>query len=137
MPQQPFPPDHPYRRTDYRVPELGLVLQIGDPFPDLDTWMTEAGLHAWAFVTAWNPGSELVPRAENEKRQAELRMQLRHYRVFDAIGKAQTGDWPAEPSFLVLGISRPSALAIGRAFGQLAILYGRRGGRVELLATEL
>ena len=47
------------------------------------------------------------------------------------------GDDSAEESLLVLGISRGKAVALGRAFGQLAVVTGRRGGGAQLVSCAV
>jgi len=39
------------------------------------------------------------------------------------VGLDPDGKWHGEPSMLVLGIDQPRALAIGREYGQHAIVY--------------
>ena len=41
--------------------------------------------------------------------------------------------WPAEASFLILGISREAAVLLGRQFGQNAIVCGMLGQAAELV----
>ena len=52
--------------------------------------------------------------------------------VLEGAGVGTGGDWPPEPSFLVLGIGAEAAVDIGRAFGQVAIVVGRRGEPARL-----
>jgi hypothetical protein len=42
-------------------------------------------------------------------------------RTPDAFGQGDDGEWPAEPSFLALGITRSDAEALGRRYQQNAI----------------
>ena len=54
--------------------------------------------------------------------------------LFEGQGVPDAADWEPEISLLVLGIGREQAVAIGRDFGQLAIVCGRPGGVAELVA---
>jgi hypothetical protein len=125
-----------YRRTRYQAQTPGgrIVLRHGEHSPALDR-LLDAGSPGWAFITAWNPGSN--PRLsldENRRRQKDLEAALsQHYRIFGGEGVGDDGRWPAEESVLVLGISREEALAIGRQFGQFAIVAGRRGEPAEVV----
>lgn len=47
-------------------------------------------------------------------------------------GVGTGGDWPSEPSLLVLGIGGSEAVELGRAFGQVAIVIGRLGAPARL-----
>jgi hypothetical protein len=50
---------------------------------------------------------------------------------FAARGEADDGDW-CEPSVLVVGMAEAGAVALGRAFGQNAVVVGRAGAAAEL-----
>jgi hypothetical protein len=52
-------------------------------------------------------------------------------------GRDPGGQWHAEPSVLVAGIGRREARAMGRRFGQLAILVGHAGLPARLVASGL
>jgi Protein of unknown function (DUF3293) len=126
-----------YRKTRYEVQTPGgkVVLRHGERSPELDR-LLDAPFPGWAFITAWNPGSN--PRLsidENRRRQQELEAALSpRYRTFPGKGVGDDGRWPPEESVLVLGISRDEALRFGRQFGQLAILAGSRGEPAEVVA---
>ncbi|HUA80147.1 MAG TPA: DUF3293 domain-containing protein, partial [Dyella sp.] len=55
-----------YRATDYRVrlPHGGWAsIRADAPVPSsLVVWV---GSHSWAFITAWNPFSQIRPRQQN------------------------------------------------------------------------
>lgn len=92
-------------------------------------------MREWAFITAWNPGSRQLALEENEARQAELVgiIRERGWRHFEGSGIPARGDWQAEASVLVLGISQGEAADLGRRFGQNAIVTGRCGGAAVLV----
>ena len=118
-----------YEATRYEahLPQGKIVLRHGEPAPALDA-LLEPGAPCYAFLTAWNPGSRRLPRPENERRQKALIQQLSgRYRLYSGAGAGDDGSWPPELSLLVLGIPREEALALGRAFGQWAVVLGARG----------
>ena len=77
------------------------------------------------FVTACNPFSQQFTDLDNARRQATLASQLKHQDLFfiDGIGQHLSNQWPGEPSFLVLGISREAAKALAIQHGQNAIIW--------------
>ena len=88
----------------------------------------------WAFVTAWNPHSVSQPRDENDRRQAQLRRAVSRYTVLPGEGIGPDGSWEPEESLMVLGISESEAVRLGREFGQLAIVAGKRGEPSRLVS---
>ena len=126
-----------YRNADYVV-LLGnseLHFKVGKPSAELDALLAERSASGAAFLTAVNPHSERRPEAENRAAAAELDRALAdvNYSRFPAEGRDPTGNWPTEPGVLVPGIPRAAAEALGRRFGQNAILYMERGSPVELV----
>ena len=129
--------DHPlrqaYEATDYRVGDC-FTIRCGERSPPLEALLTESGHDTWAFITAWNPGSIALDTAENRRRMTGLagRIALLGLPMLEGEGVGTGGDWPPEPSLLVLGIDPPAALALGREFGQVAIVVGRLGEPASL-----
>ena len=124
-------------RYEAQLPGGVVVLRHGQPAPALDALLGEAA-PAWAFLTAWNPASRRLPRPENERRQAALKRALApRYRVFKGAGIGDDGAWPPEESVLALGIPPEEALAVGRAWGQLAVLLGARGEPARVVRCGL
>ena len=125
-----------YEATDYVVfAEPGLVIRIGEPNPDLDALMESAEAATAALLTAANPGGELHSDEENRAALAELRKSglLRFRTQYDGEGRDPLGKWPAEPSLLVIGISRDDAVFIGVSHAQNAIVFVEKGRAPELM----
>ena len=127
-----------YRATAYWVDLPSgerFVLRCGERSAPLDAVLGAAGVDTWAYITASNPGSTRLSAAANAERMAALEAELRGRTLgfLAGEGRGDAGDWPAEPSRLVLGIAEPDAVTIGRGFGQKAILAGTRGGLVRLV----
>jgi hypothetical protein len=124
--------DAAYRATDYRVedaPGGPFVVRIGDVCAEVDG--------EWAFVTACNPGSVRLSDDENGRRMADLEAQVRKrgWRYHHGHGVGRDGNWPPEPSLLVVGIAETEALELAERFGQNAIVVGRGGEAARLAWT--
>lgn len=107
--------------------------------PKLDALLTRTGADRWAILTAWNPESLRLSRRENDARQRQL-LDVLHsagYETLAAEGRDPAGAWPPEPSLFVPGITKKQARALGRQFGQLAVLVGHRGSAARLVASGL
>lgn len=79
-----------------------------------------------AFITAYNPYSVLQSKQENKQANTALLKQIKSMGYTCLTGRGQAinkADWPAEESFLVLGISREEAVRLGNCFKQNAIIY--------------
>ena len=112
-----------------------VCFMAGSRSSKLDALLRRHGADHWAFLTAWNPGSVSLPRNANDTRQRELENQLAAdgYTLLRGKGVGKDPEWPAEDSVLVLGIPRRQAVTMGRRFGQLAIVAGRRGSPPRLV----
>lgn len=134
------PPIAAYRATTYRCYTTSGVIDIrvDRTHPELDRLLQGMTVPSWSFITAYNPRSQRISQAENDRRQAQLRdvIASRGWTMFQGAGIGDDGRWPAEPSFLVLGIARDEAIALGRQFEQAAIVFGEAGGRAELLLCD-
>ena len=121
-----------YRNTRFEVrgPLGTFVLYVGQRSPELLALYAAYGVCSAAHLTAFNPGSRRLSDAQNKARQRcmEAQLQARGY---------PAGEWPSEDSVLALGIDQPAAGAIGREYGQHAIVWcGPEGtARLVMLAS--
>jgi hypothetical protein len=126
-----------YEAAAYRVhgsPVGAFVIRCGEVSPALDALLAIAGADTWAFVTAANPGSLRLDDATNRRRHAALVAEVRRrgFVCYAGAGAGDDGAWPPEESVLVPGLDEASAIALGRAFGQFAVLVGERCGPARL-----
>lgn len=109
--------------------EPRIVIRIGERNVALDR------LGSAAFITAVNPRSERLSEGENRHLSAALRQALesagRSY--LPGEGRDPKGQWPSEPSFLVLGIDRLQANQLARRFAQNAFVWCEAGKAPELV----
>lgn len=100
-------------------------MQVGKRCPALARWQTGLGVVCSAFITACNPGSQLLPEPANARRQARLGQWLERegWSFVTGLGEHPDNDWPAEASFLVAGMGREEALALAARFDQNAIVW--------------
>ena len=129
-----------YRRTSYTArTSAGEILIHPDRLsPELDALLDQRSAGQWAYVTAYNPGSRLLSSDENVRRQQTLVEVLQHRGLtfFEGESVLDPAAWPPEPSLLVLGMSPEEARSVGRQFGQLAVVVGRRGEPARLVACD-
>lgn len=126
-----------YADTDFHVDAVPpFVLRIGEPSAELAALHDAVGVSTSAFVTACNPGSVALSDAENARRHAELRAEVRRlgFASHEGRGRHPSGDWPAEASLLVLGIDEAAARSLGRRFGQKAIVWTGADATPRLIA---
>jgi len=125
-----------YRQTEYRLlGSLPAVLQVGVRSAQLARLHQLHQTDSSAFVTACNPLGEMTAEALNAQHQAALAAELsRQGRTAIAgIGEHPAGGWPAEPSYLVLGLTREAAQQLGRQFAQNAIVWAGANAVPELI----
>ncbi|HEX5129559.1 MAG TPA: DUF3293 domain-containing protein [Usitatibacter sp.] len=128
-----------YLASLYRIRNADeeIVLHVGVRSPELAALQRSRGVRSSAFVTAWNPGSRPLDRAENEARDEALRREAAAggYETLDAQGHSPDRDW-YEKSCLLLGIDRAAALALARRYGQVAFLFMGEAAVPELVICE-
>jgi hypothetical protein len=127
-----------YRDADSVVlGEDELVLRIGEPSPRLDALLDSMGAPCAAFLTAANPRSSKRSPAENAQLTAALQklIDTAGYPRYDGEGRSPDGEW-REPSFLIVGIFRENAEALGRLFSQNAIVFIERGQAPTLIFLQ-
>ena len=123
--------------TGYRTWLAGQAvdLAIDQPCPELDAWLQWQRNVTACFITACNPGSQLLSDAENLQRlrllDAELFAAGKPALAASAI--PATPDWPPEPARLVAGLSQFEALSLGRRHGQDAVLWHAREQTTRLI----
>lgn len=116
-----------YRATLYRVRagSAPFDLRVDVASEPLAALMRQHGVATAAYLTACNPFSVQAPEAANRAANERLRIALLHADAFIFHGEAidPTGVWPAEPSFLALGLALATARELGMRFKQNAILF--------------
>jgi len=127
-----------YRNADYVVfADRQVVLRIGEPSAVLDELIGAEGATSAAFVTAANPRGEQRSDTENGVANAALQsfVAAAGYPHYWGEGRDPYGSW-AEPSFLVIGIYRANAEALGQLFEQNAIVFCELGRAPELILLD-
>ena len=126
-----------YRQTAYVVPELDLTIRIDTRNRQLDEVLEKYQVSSWAFLTAINPHSIILPAIENQQRLARLTEACRGWQCFSATGVPDSSDWQPEASVFVLGISRDVATRLGLYYEQNAIVFGQKYRCAELLPCKI
>jgi hypothetical protein len=115
-----------YLETDYCVfGKSPFVLRAGIANESLAKLYKRRKTNCGVFVTAFNPFSNAVGEAANAVRQVELTKELNRHNLtyFEGIGKHPSGEWAAEPSYFVLGLSLEAAKALGKRYDQNAVVW--------------
>lgn len=138
MPRSPR--EAAYRATTYAVADgpHRLEIRIGERCAPLDALLAARGVEEWAYLTAHNPGGRLAGPAANAAAQTRLEAEVAAsgHPWLRGASLGDGGDWPPEPSLLVLGIGRREALALARRHGQEALVTGRCREAAELVFCE-
>lgn len=131
-----------YEETHYHIDAyldqhrpLPLTLYIGQVHPTLRALHTAYQVQSSTFLSASNPFSKPLSDAENQLRQSQLAADLRAQQVtyFNALGRHPSGQWPAEPSFLALGLPLAMARQLGERYDQNAIVWSGEEAVPELI----
>ena len=125
-----------YLATDYQVyptPSKTLHIRINQKNIELDQFLK--GHQSWAYITAWNPNSKVLPMEENKQRNEALVkiLQTKGFVYYPGKGVPDKGDWIPEASFLVVDLSKKAAIEIGQQYDQKAIVWGKVNAPATLL----
>lgn len=126
-------------RTHYHVEgESPFVLLIGRHSPPLERVFANSGCSCAAYLTAWNPMSRLTDRDRNLGFQRQLEEDLAEggWRFIPGFGQGADGDWPPEPSFLVLGIPLEAAKLLAGKYRQNAFVWCPGNAVPELVSMR-
>ena len=125
-----------YRRAHYRVevPGKPFVLKVDEPSSELQALLEPFKGQGAAVITPDNPGSQKVPDAQNLKAREDLTRILQEKKLQSYLGwnEDPSGSWPAERSFLILGISLEDAKNLANRSGQNAFLWSGPDGTPHL-----
>jgi Protein of unknown function (DUF3293) len=99
----------------------------------LEQHLEQFDIQTFAIITAFNPGSRLLPETENLRRNAALYEMLRVHcpQIREAKGQSVDETW-AEASFWALNIDLAVAAELGRVWEQLAIVCWKKDAQGEL-----
>lgn len=108
-----------------RIDSGTLTLLIGQHNESLSKLMKENGTQCALYITAYNPHSQPQDREINLTASSQLFVLLStlSIHIFSGESSDPAGKWPAEPSFLALGIDLVAAKTLGRQFAQNAIVW--------------
>jgi len=116
-----------YRNAHYFVHhgQEVYLLKVGEVNHALSTLMQSYGASSAAFLTAYNPYSQMRSEAENHAAHEKLLAELAQAGIetIDGLGTDPHDDWDAEPSVLALGLSRSHAEQLADEYGQNAFLW--------------
>ena len=122
-----------YTETTYNVFEQNISIKIGEENSVLNDLLLKFNCVVWAYLTACNPHSELELDEFNEKKNNQLKDDLKQYVVFDGEAVGPDLAWKPERSFLVLGINKEEAIKLGKSYKQHAIVFGTIGNKAQLI----
>ena len=113
-----------YKETDFNVYEPKITIKVGQVNQELDRLLQSHNCITWAYITAWNPYSELTDDRTNEDKNDQLRNDLTEYILLAGEGVGSDQSWQPEKSFLIMGIALDEAIIIGKKYRQNAIVAG-------------
>lgn len=128
-----------YKATHYSIGK-DMVLRIDEPCPPLDELLHSHGADTAAYITAWNPWSQMQSPEFNAGANARLEKDLNNLPhvviVLNGMGVDPSGKWPGEESVLAIGINLEMAMELAECYGQNAFVFYRQGNKAELVLTS-
>lgn len=112
-----------------------LTLHIGQHCEPLSRLMKTFGMQCALYITAYNPYSQPQHTETNLAANHQLLNRLSYHsnHIFEGKSLDSRGEWPAEPSFLAIGIDLVTSRILGRQFSQNAIVWVDKGATPKLI----
>ena len=121
-----FSLEQAYLSTIYRILVLPPIdLKISQFNEELHSYCLQNKINSWAFLSAFNPQSQLLSREENIHRHESLLYLLKKegYSFEQALGIPTNQEWETEKNLFIPNISLTRAHSIAKRFDQKAFLF--------------
>ena len=129
-----------YKTTIYHVNTASGRIEffIDRISPALDSLLKKHDVQTAAFITAYNPRSQIASSAENTFAHEALLKILgaSSYQWLEGTGVDPDGKWPQETSLLILAIDQPEATALAAELKQNAYVWIEPGTPPALILTR-
>lgn len=115
-----------YREAKYVIGmDTPIILRIGQANRQLKNLLDAHKVATAAFITAFNPYSEVLNDEENQAAQNSLLMDIQKFglKVVDGYGQDMAEEWPRESSVLALGITESQAEGLADKYGQNGFVW--------------
>jgi hypothetical protein len=125
-----------YLDTEFLVfGDSSFVIHVGQASEELVSEHKSHRVECSAFITAWNPFSQILSQELNLERQEALVEELgrRSLSYVEGLGQHKSNQWPGEDSFLVFGLTLEAAKTIGRKLEQNAIVWSGKDAVPQLI----
>jgi hypothetical protein len=104
-----------------------IILRIDQHSEPLSQLFSASGHRSATFITAFNPLGQIQNPEINQEASAHLFGRLGNLvgpgQIIEGEGFDPSGKWPAEKSFLALGLDLEASCALGKEFSQNAIVW--------------
>ncbi len=112
-------------------------IEVGTNHPQLDEYL--APTESWMFMTAYEPMGQKYSTRRNRLAQQRLLREAdkKEKKLWTGLGYdlRSDADWE-EPSALIFPVTKTEAFDWAHRYRQLAILFGSRGQKAQLLFTR-
>ena len=125
-----------YLDTEYRVfGDSPFAINVGRRSEELASAHKSHQVECSAYITAWNPFSQIFSLESNQERQETLAQELarRSLRYFEGLGQHKSNQWPGEESLLVFGLTLEAAKTLGSKLEQNAIVWSGKDAVPQLI----
>lgn len=124
-----------YINTNYVVDIPRLNIRIGQKNWELSEFLIDNNIYSWAFISAWNPYSQVTDSQTNEKMHQTLCAEIKNKGLLfcEGHGISDNGAWEPEKSLFIMGITKEDAIQIAQSYRQNAIIFGSLDSLPELL----
>ena len=122
-----------YNNTHFIIDGFKQPIIIDEKSLEVDIFLRSKHKLSWAFITAYNPGSNFNTKEVNKRNQSRLEKDIQKYIHITGQGEDPIGNWDPEQSYFIAGIPKSEAVYLGKKYEQLAIVFGEINKKAELL----
>lgn len=125
-----------YRETEYRVSGVRpFTLHIGIASAPLLAAQRAQHVDSCAFLSACNPHSQPLDAASNLTLHLALGRELRgrSLQIREGVGEHPSNGWPAEPGYLVFGLTLEAAKTLAQRHEQNALVWAGGDATPQLI----
>ena len=128
-----------YKETHFIINDFDKPILIDEAFifTPIEEY-SRCSIESIAFITAWNPYSEMLSLEKNTERNKKLLSEVESIGCYalKGIGINPNSDWPGEESYAIININKNKAIELAKSFEQNAFVWAQKNKKSKLIFID-